>query len=80
MIPSLSSHDVMYNVIDSVRKLTMQIIVEAYRSYALLAGGGVSEGTFTKHHPLDGITYTIQEQSNHKDIILCNTIYVNGML
>ena len=30
----------MYNVIDSVRKLTMQIIVEAYRSYALLAGGG----------------------------------------
>jgi hypothetical protein len=40
MIPSLSSHDVMYNVIDSVRKLTMQIIVEAYRSYALLAGGG----------------------------------------
>jgi hypothetical protein len=44
MIPSLSSHDVMYNVIDSVRKLTMQIIVEAYRSYALLAGGGGGGG------------------------------------
>ena len=57
MIPSLSSHDVMYNVIDSVRKLTMQIIVEAYRSYALLAGGGGGFGGDFHEAPPTGRYY-----------------------
>ena len=47
----------MYNVIDSVRKLTMQIIVEAYRSYALLAGGGGGFGGDFHEAPPTGWYY-----------------------